>query len=198
MNYNCFLDQKYISIYIINILLNITELLHSEFLAECVCAWVLAFIVSHFLPVIVIPVEDRRVLYAKNVTVGRNGTNCALCERTLHLGDAGVPDERFTFYTKNTIFKYTGASCDKALDFLQIKNGFAQMTAKFNSSLENCLMNLEKKIRDLTLEQHNRGVQAISETRAELSQYNEPIGANIAGVRNDMSAGQLAMQQDLD
>uniref|UniRef100_A0A1A9UHA9 Uncharacterized protein n=1 Tax=Glossina austeni TaxID=7395 RepID=A0A1A9UHA9_GLOAU len=81
--------------------------------------------------------------------------------------------------------------------FLQIKNGFAQMEAKYTSSLENSLMNLEKKIRNLVLEQHNRGLQEISEMRAELFKQNEPVGAKIAGARNDMSAGQLTMQQDL-
>uniref|UniRef100_A0A1A9ZSD9 Uncharacterized protein n=1 Tax=Glossina pallidipes TaxID=7398 RepID=A0A1A9ZSD9_GLOPL len=142
---------------------------------------------------IVIPVEGRCLLYAKNVTVGRNGINCALCERKLHLGGAGVSEERFTFYTKNTIFKYTGASCDKALDggdiFLQIKNGFAQMKVKFNSSLENSLMKLWNSIIVVS--------SKFSEMRAEHLQHNEPVGANIAGARNNMSAGQLAMQQDL-
>uniref|UniRef100_A0A1B0AIJ1 Uncharacterized protein n=1 Tax=Glossina pallidipes TaxID=7398 RepID=A0A1B0AIJ1_GLOPL len=44
------------------------------------------------------------------------------------------------------------------------------MEASSNSSLENSLMNVEKKICDLALEQYNRGLQAINELRAELLQ----------------------------
>uniref|UniRef100_A0A1B0BMV2 Uncharacterized protein n=1 Tax=Glossina palpalis gambiensis TaxID=67801 RepID=A0A1B0BMV2_9MUSC len=137
--------------------------------------------------------EGRCWLCAKHVIVGRNGINYALCERKLHLGFAGVSEEQFTFYTKNPIIKYTGTSRNKTLYrsgiFLQIKNGFAQMEAKLNSSLENGLMNLGKKMRDLVLEQHSRG-----QLQIELLQHNEQVGANMAGARNDMSAGQLAMQ----
>uniref|UniRef100_A0A1A9UUG2 Uncharacterized protein n=1 Tax=Glossina austeni TaxID=7395 RepID=A0A1A9UUG2_GLOAU len=59
------------------------------------------------------------------------------------------------------------------------------------------LMNLEKKIVDLLLEQYNRGVQVINELRAKLLQHNEQVSAKIAWVWNEISADQLAMQQDL-
>lgn len=59
-------------------------------------------------------------------------------------------------------------------------------------------MNVEKEICDLAQEQHKPVVQEISELRAELLQPKEQVGADIARVRNEMSAGQLAMQQDLN
>uniref|UniRef100_A0A1A9ZJU4 Uncharacterized protein n=1 Tax=Glossina pallidipes TaxID=7398 RepID=A0A1A9ZJU4_GLOPL len=62
------------------------------------------------------PTKGRWLVCAKDVTVGRNSINCALWERTLHLGYAGVSEEQFTLRTKNRIFKYTCTSCDKALD----------------------------------------------------------------------------------
>uniref|UniRef100_A0A1B0GBY9 Uncharacterized protein n=1 Tax=Glossina morsitans morsitans TaxID=37546 RepID=A0A1B0GBY9_GLOMM len=45
--------------------------------------------------------------------------------------------------------------------------------ANLNSSLENNLMNVEKRICDLALEQYSRGLQKLSELQAELLKHNE-------------------------
>lgn len=51
---------------------------------------------------------------------------------------------------------------------------------------------------DLTLEQHDSGLQEISELWAELLQHNKKIDMSIAVVRNEMSAGELAIELDLN
>uniref|UniRef100_A0A1B0C0K9 Uncharacterized protein n=1 Tax=Glossina palpalis gambiensis TaxID=67801 RepID=A0A1B0C0K9_9MUSC len=66
-----------------------------------------------------------------------------------------------------------------------------------SSSVENRLANLEKKMCDFALERHNHGPQEIIELRAKLLQHSEHVDANIARVRNEMSAGQLATQHEL-
>ncbi|KAI9578396.1 hypothetical protein GQX74_004950 [Glossina fuscipes] len=50
---------------------------------------------------------------------------------------------------------------------------------------------------DFALERHNHGPQEIIELRAKLLQHSEHVDANIARVRNEMSAGQLATQHEL-
>uniref|UniRef100_A0A1B0BYS6 Uncharacterized protein n=1 Tax=Glossina palpalis gambiensis TaxID=67801 RepID=A0A1B0BYS6_9MUSC len=73
-----------------------------------------------------------------NVTVGCNDINCGLCERTLHLGCAGVSHEQFFFYIKSKIFDntYTISAISRGHLFLQFNNGFASMEAELNASLE--------------------------------------------------------------
>lgn len=92
-------------------------------------------VISYFFPVLLIWC----LVYAKNVTVGRNDINCGLCERALQLGCAGNSEEQFSFYTKTRIFEYTCTICDKTMGrgriFLQINNGFEQIGDALNASL---------------------------------------------------------------
>uniref|UniRef100_A0A1B0G5Z5 Uncharacterized protein n=1 Tax=Glossina morsitans morsitans TaxID=37546 RepID=A0A1B0G5Z5_GLOMM len=138
-------------LYIGDMLLSAIELLH------------LVISQSVLLILIIVPTEGRCLVCAKIEGVGHN--------------DASGSGDKFTFYTKYRLFKYTGTSCEKSFDgggvFLQFKNVFALMGAKLNSSLENSLMNLEKKICDLGLEQHDSCREESSELLAELLQHNE-------------------------
>uniref|UniRef100_A0A1A9ZDU3 Uncharacterized protein n=1 Tax=Glossina pallidipes TaxID=7398 RepID=A0A1A9ZDU3_GLOPL len=94
-------------------------------------------------------IEDCCPVCAKNVTVRRNGIDCVLCERVVHLGCAGVSEEQPSFYAKPR-------QKSRVLAAITV-----EMQAELNASLENCLINLEKKICGMALEHYTRGLKFI-------------------------------------